>query len=71
MSNFPIKMFYKECETMNPKEVEVYDFHYTQDVEGNLINTFITAWVPVNKTWITAPIWCFQPFEKRKLTEEK
>lgn len=67
---FPIKMIYQPTEKDKEFFVDAYSFDHTQDLEGNLISTFITAWVSKNKTWITAPVWCFKPVENKTLTED-
>ena len=66
---FPITMTYQTTESDTALEVDVYSFDHTHDTDGNIVNTLITAWVPKNNCWLTAPVWCFKPINKKLLKE--
>ena len=66
---FPIKMIYQEALFKDEVVVDVYSIQHLSDVEGVLTEVMVTCWHPINKTWITAPIWCFKPVEPKTLLE--
>ena len=65
----PIKMMYQPTEKDKEMLVDVYAFHALPDYEGDYNHTMVTCWVPSNRTWLTAPVWCFIPFENKILKE--
>lgn len=68
--NKPLKMLYRPTETDVPLNCDVYDIYHTQDIEGNIISSYMVGWVSKQKEWIVAPIWCFQPTTKNTLKED-
>lgn len=64
-------MLYQPTQADKETEVLVYNMSHIFDADGKLTDTIVTCWADKQKQWLVAPIWCFQPFEKRKLTEEK
>lgn len=66
---FPIKMIYQATESGKTLEADVYSFHSTCDADGVITEILVTAWIHKNKSWLTAPVWCFKPIETKILKE--
>lgn len=66
--SLPINMIYSES-SVTSELAQVYHFQHIQGEDGSIINTVVTAWLTKSKTWLVAPVWCFQPIEKKSLNE--
>lgn len=67
---FPIKMTYKPSETNKGVLVDVYSFDNIVTQEQDVPTMMVTCWIPTSKTWLTAPLWCFEPINNKILNEE-
>ena len=67
LTNGPIEMIYKE--NVYDAGVPAHVYAIESVVTQGGIETFVTAWLPVGKSWINSPIWCFEPKSSKTLVE--
>lgn len=66
---YPFKLTYQVLSTDPSVVVDVYNIQATFDLEGNITETYVTAWNQNTKQWLTAPLYCFYPVKQKILKE--